>query len=277
MHTGSMMPPRDGNGSDEELLAKVIPLRRRGDIAHDPGCSTLQPLGAEAEPWDSEKIGPQDGSTVALERSIWDPPTVELPRRPTAAQRRLRRVPGAHVLRWRGLPAEAIATTTTGAIALAALVLALSVFERGGSPQQGSALHASVIGGSHVKDSKAHATTVRRPATTAGAHRHQGAGAQHRPASSIRASKAAQSTRVSTGDSAGTAVVSSEGSGSSAVSSSPPGVTTVTEERSTTEAPTSPSATYTPVASVQPPPARRKPSREGAEVKEAGSEFGFER
>lgn len=272
------MPPRDGNGSDEELLAKVIPLRRRGDIAHDPDCSTLQPVGAEAEPWDSEKIGPPDGSTVALERSIWDPPTVELPRRPTAAPRRLRRVPGAHALRWRGLPAGAIATATTGAIALAALVLALSVFERGGSPQQGSsALHASVIGGSHVKGSKAHSTTVRRPATTAGVHRHQGAGAQHRPASSIRASKATQSTHVSTGDSAGTAVVSSEGSGSSAGSSSPPGVTTVTEERSTTEASTSPSATYTPVASVQPPPARRKPSREGAEAKEAGSEFSFER
>lgn len=102
MHTGSMMPPRDGNESDEELLAKVIPLRRREDTAHDPGCSTLRPLGAEAEPREPEKLGPPDRSTLTLEHSIWDPLTLELPRRPTAAQRRLRRVLDARVLHWHG-------------------------------------------------------------------------------------------------------------------------------------------------------------------------------
>lgn len=271
------MPPGDGSGSDEELLAKVIPLRRRGDTAHDPDCSTPRPLGAEAEPRDSEKFGPPDRSTPMLEHSIWDPPTLELPRRPTAARRRLRRVLEARVPHLHGLPAGAIATAGTGAIAIAALAFALSVFERGGSPQQGgSVLHASVIGGSHVKSANAHSTTARRSATTTGVHRHRGAGAQHRPASSNRVSSTAQSTHVSTGESTGTTVVSDEGLGSSAGSSSLPAITTATEERSTTEASTSPSATYSPVATAQAPSTQSRP-KEGTEAKSASSEFGFER
>lgn len=276
MHTGSMMPPRDGNESDEELLAKVIPLRRREDTAHDPGCSTLRPLGAEAEPREPEKLGPPDRSTLTLEHSIWDPLTLELPRRPTAAQRRLRRVLDARVLHWHGPARRGNRHSSDGrhrchrARARAQRLRAQRL-----PPQGGSILHASVIGDSHVKGSKAHLTTARHSATTTDVHRHHDAGAQHRPASSNRASGAAQSTHVSTGDSAGTAVVSNDGSGSSAGSSSPPAVTTATEEPSTTEASTSPSATHTPAASVQ-PPARRQPSREDAEAKEASSEFGFE-
>lgn len=74
------MPPRDGNGgstgSEDELVAKIIPLRRRGPEAHEPR-SHVPEHGS-----DDRVDSPEDPPLLA-ERSVWEQPTVELRRRGT--------------------------------------------------------------------------------------------------------------------------------------------------------------------------------------------------
>lgn len=67
------MPPRDGEGTppgnDDELLAKVIPLRRRGTDPVEPQILADEPRGAPDPPEDPP---------VLIEWSIWEPPPAEL-------------------------------------------------------------------------------------------------------------------------------------------------------------------------------------------------------
>ena len=105
------MPPRDGD-PDGELLAQVIPLRRR---ASEP--SVREVLADEPAP-------PSDGPGTPLpssERSVWDQPVLDLRRRATNGARSAGRAPGAEVrVRVRHLlvRAGAAAVVTLGTIAI---------------------------------------------------------------------------------------------------------------------------------------------------------------
>jgi cytoskeletal protein RodZ len=74
------VPPRDGNGSstgaEDELVAKIIPLRRRGSDAHEP--RSYEPERESEGLVDSPEEPP-----LLAERSVWEQPTVELRRRGT--------------------------------------------------------------------------------------------------------------------------------------------------------------------------------------------------
>jgi hypothetical protein len=67
------VPQRDGEGTppdgDDELLAKVIPLRRRG--GEPPAAQILadEPRGTP---------DPPEGAPTPIEWSIWEPPPAEL-------------------------------------------------------------------------------------------------------------------------------------------------------------------------------------------------------
>jgi hypothetical protein len=67
------VPPRDGEGTppgnDDELLAKVIPLRRRGTDPAEPQILADEPRGVSDPPEDPPAL---------IEWSIWEPPPAEL-------------------------------------------------------------------------------------------------------------------------------------------------------------------------------------------------------
>jgi hypothetical protein len=77
---GTIVPPRDGNGgstgSEDELVAKIIPLRRRGPEAHEPR-SCVPERGSEG------RVESREDPSPLAERSVWEQPTVELRRRGT--------------------------------------------------------------------------------------------------------------------------------------------------------------------------------------------------
>jgi hypothetical protein len=109
------MPPSDGNGvgSGEELVAQVIPLRRRGEppaqILTDEPPGWFEPL--------DELLGPS-------ERSVWEQPTVELRRRtPEPSEPHNGRLAGVGA-RVRERPGRFLAG---GAAAVAGIAIAVAV------------------------------------------------------------------------------------------------------------------------------------------------------
>ncbi len=67
-----MTPPRDGDG-DGEMVAQIIPLRRRAGPIAPPRSPDHRPR---------EVLAPPREPPAATERSVWDQPTTELRRRP---------------------------------------------------------------------------------------------------------------------------------------------------------------------------------------------------
>jgi hypothetical protein len=267
MRTGSMMPPRDGDETDEELLAKVIPLRRRGEAIEESEGPHGGPWGAEHEPSELEPAAP----AVALERSIWDQPSAQLPRRPQGARTRIRCALGAHVLHLRGLPAPALATALTGAIALAALAVALGALAtRPGGPSQrpsASLLHADTPAVGTVSAKLHHAAPRHSPSATRARRDH---GTATRRSSPRRATRTAAGTATSLAQADSGAGTPAAGSGAS---TSPPtapapaaGATGATEG-------VAQGVRYTPALAM---PTQSAP-REDAQVSAVNREFGFER
>ncbi len=78
--------PRDGEGippsTDEELLAQVIPLRRRGGEGGAPQILADEPRRPASEL--DGVFDPPENPSVPAERSIWDPAPPPLRRRPSA-------------------------------------------------------------------------------------------------------------------------------------------------------------------------------------------------
>jgi hypothetical protein len=76
-HGGIVVPPRDGDGissdADGELLAQIIPLRRRQSEPGAPEILADEPAGPLE--------GPEALPSSSVERSVWDQPSVDLRRR----------------------------------------------------------------------------------------------------------------------------------------------------------------------------------------------------
>lgn len=208
------MPPRDGEGTppdnDDELLAKVIPLRRRrGEpvapqiLADEPGgvsdppedppapveWSIWEPLPAELR-WRERKpvtlhiladepgrgFEPPKPPSAPVEWSIWDPAPPPLRRRapPDAAWSAGTHAGGPPIL-GRRRPRRligAVAATVTAAVALAS-VLGVLHGQAGPAPQRASSgLQASQpIGGSSGLAAQPSSARRRPTATHAGTHR----------------------------------------------------------------------------------------------------------
>ncbi len=189
VHGGTIVPPRDGDGSvpggDDELVAQIIPLRRREAEPEDPWVPTLV-----------DGRAPTDGSPSPAERSVWDPPTAELRRRkPSRAARQVAvagaYTDGAHFPQW----VVGTAAATVAVIGIAILVFALGILR--GQPgvavgQAGSSASRAHVTASDdtgaARRSSAQAARAQHPATT---DRRQGRAAHH----DQRASSASVHTR----------------------------------------------------------------------------------
>jgi len=139
-----MMPPRDGEGTppgtDDELLATVIPLRRRESKQVGPRILADEP---------GNRARPSEDLPAPTERSVWDAPPGELlRRRPPDAGSAGGRALGAQVLERRRprrlFGALAAATLTITAAAAVALTLGALDGQSGHTAQRhGSGLQAS--------------------------------------------------------------------------------------------------------------------------------------
>jgi hypothetical protein len=159
------VPTRDGNGLDsgEELVAQVIPLRRRGE---PPQILADEPRGG---------FDPLDEPFGQSERSVWEQPTAELRRRAPDPGRSVRGWLTGFAGQVRDRPGRFItgaAATAAGIIAVVLLALSIGAFSgrSGTTPRRGSstALHggqpatgvtAQVI---HHSPPPHHSTTSRR-------------------------------------------------------------------------------------------------------------------
>ncbi len=137
------MPPRDGDGTtgDEELVAQIIPLRRRaGPIA--------APQSLDRRP--REVLAPPRNPPAPTERSVWDQPMPELRRRPIpdsvwSADTPTPNAP-LHVggpARWALMPA-AVAAVAVVAVALVVGGLLLAQPHRAAQHTGSSTSHARV-------------------------------------------------------------------------------------------------------------------------------------
>jgi hypothetical protein len=126
---GTIVPPRDGDGTtpdEDELVAQIIPLRRR-ERASQPEDSRF--------PAPSDDSVPAGDSRSPAERSVWDPPTIELHRREstrTASPLTAGNAETANLSR----RVVGVALTAVTAAGIAILVLSLGVFD-GHSPGAG--------------------------------------------------------------------------------------------------------------------------------------------
>ncbi len=162
------MPPRDGTG-DEELVAQIIPLRRRaGPIApaRSPDRRPREVLDPPREP------------PAPTERSVWDQPMPELRRRPLPDSVWSTDTPapsaGAHqgwAARWALMPA-AMAVAAVAIVALALVVggLLLTQAEHGG-PHAGSSASRGRVPARAAHESAKPRSTASRRARAAGAAR----------------------------------------------------------------------------------------------------------
>jgi hypothetical protein len=173
------VPPRDGDRSstdtDGELLARVIPLRRRESEPDEP----LQSQPFEPELVDTFDVAPEPSSP--LERSVWDQPITELRRRETQsparaslvsrlATRARPRVYGAHPPRW------SIAAAV-GIIGLAIVALALGALHGQPGASARGAVSATV---SATADAKLAGTSSTAGETQRGSSSSQPSSAHHR-------------------------------------------------------------------------------------------------
>jgi hypothetical protein len=271
------VPPRDGEGtppgSDDELLAKVIPLRRRGEpvapriLADEPrdvphGLEDPSAVG-EWSIWDPTAAEPNrrgfelrvladeprgaPGPLVAGEWSIWDsvPPPLRRAAAADAAHSPGTHSDGGHVLGWRRPRQLVGAVTAATIIAAASLVLALGALHRGPGPTSLRASSGLQAGGpSSARRAKGSVLHDRRS---------RGAAAgSHRRSSAPRTKASRKAPRVTS---------NSAGGGAS---------TTVRYVASTVQSPT-----YTATSS---PPAESTPPPQGySATASAAREFGFER
>jgi hypothetical protein len=210
------VPPRDGDRSstdtDGELLAQVIPLRRRENELDE-----LQGQPFAPQPADTFDVAPEPSSP--LERSVWDQPITELRRRETQSPARASlasrlatrprpRVYGAHPPRW----SIAAAVGITG---LAIVALAFGALLQGppGSRARGavsSTSEAKLVAGSSTAEGARRRSSPSHPASAARRvpHKSKIQGAQHhreragQPATTHTASSSALPSSSATGASA---------------------------------------------------------------------------
>ncbi len=215
------MPPRDGDGSstdtDGELLAQVIPLRRRE--------SELDELPGQALEPELDMFEPEGDLLAATERSVWDQPITELRKReaPVTARSSLGSKFGAPVgpRAYTGhLPRWAIAAAL-GMIGVAVAALAFGVLLQGPSGSgarrvvssaSGAKLARtnSTAGGARRRSSPSHPASAARRVP----HKSKIQGAQH------HRERAAQPARTHTASSS--ALPSSSAAGASATLESAP-------------------------------------------------------
>jgi hypothetical protein len=128
MVDGTMTPPRDGGppGGDE-LVARVIPLRRRGEVAGGEPVTALPPATAS-----SAHDAAGEPAPAFADRDMWEDRASQLPVREPALTRGLRsphdlaaphaggRLRGRHVSRTRlGIAALAVVLVAAAAVAVA--------------------------------------------------------------------------------------------------------------------------------------------------------------
>lgn len=238
-----MTPPRDGDG-DGEMVAQIIPLRRRAGPIAPPRSPDRRPR---------EVLDPPREPPPAAERSVWDQPTTKLRRRtiPDSVWSTDTPAPSAPIhdgltARWALMPL-AVAAAALALVALALVVggLLLAQAERG-SPREGAsassgrtparATHGSVkphSTGSH----RTGAAATRRPHSTRGRHTHH-ATAAHPAAKTAPAVGKSAPASISTGGPATVQEVSTPSSASSGVAAEEPASSSTPPQ--TTESPPSP-------------------------------------
>jgi hypothetical protein len=170
------VPPRDGDGTapgDDELVAQIIPLRRRESESEDMPAPAL-----------ADGHAPTNGSLSPAERSVWDPPTADLRRRkPSHAARQVTTAGadtyGAQVRQW--VVGAAVATVAVAGIAI--LVVALGILHG----QPGVAAGRAGLSASQVQTTASGNTGAARRPSAQAAHtqhpttidRHHGRAAHH--------------------------------------------------------------------------------------------------
>ncbi len=167
------MPPRDGDGTagDDELVAQIIPLRRRAGPIAPAQSPDRRPREVLAPPLDPP---------APTERSVWGQPMPELRRRPipdsvwspdTSAPSAPSYL-GGPAARWAVMPA-AVAAVAVVAVALVVGGLLLVQPRRAAQHTGSSTSHARVS--ASAAHAKSHSTASHRTSATGAArHRTQG-------------------------------------------------------------------------------------------------------
>jgi hypothetical protein len=247
--------PHDGEGippsTDEELLAQVIPLRRRGVEDPAPWILADEPRRPAEEP-DAVFDRPEDPSMPA-ERSIWDPAPPPLRRRPSPNPIRFARVSArltdilGRQTRARFIGAAVAVAGTIGVATL--LVLAFGVLRGQSGPAAQHAISAG-LQASRSKDGSAGLAT--RPSSPAHRTTAARAGSDRRPAVAITARTTSTAHKLAP---------SGSGTGVSA---------TIQYRAPTAQSPTA--------ASTSPPAVESSPApKERSASASVSREFGFER
>ncbi len=163
-----MTPPRDGDG-DGEMVAQIIPLRRRAGPIAPPRSPDHRPR---------EVLAPPREPPAATERSVWDQPTTELRRRtiPDSVWSTDAPAPSAplhrgRAERWALMPAA----VGVAALALVALVLVvggllLARADRGSPHAGASASSGRTPAGATHGSVKPHLTVSHRTGAADTAH-----------------------------------------------------------------------------------------------------------
>lgn len=249
-HGGIVVPPRDGDGisidTDGELLAQIIPLRRRTSEPYAPEILADEP----ADPLD----GPDALPLSAVERSVWEQPSGQLRRRAPKAGPASRwpaadtRLPGrrrlAHLL------TGAAAVAAVGAIAVVvALALGGAAGRSGSRPQKYAASGLT----SRVGAAGLTGRDTSRPRRSAAAHHPTH---PRRPAAATARERSTRSKSAAPPSTSGSSVPAPE----PAPADNVPAASSPQQETQS-----APATHYTPVS---------EPSAESASV---NREFGFER
>jgi hypothetical protein len=167
-----MTPPRDGDG-DGEMIAQIIPLRRRAGPIASPRSPDRRPR---------EVLDPPREPSTPAERSVWDQPTTALRRRPIPESVWSADTPAAsapihkgRAVRWALMPlAAGVAAVALVALALVVGGLLLTQPERGG-PHAGSSASRGRVPARGARESpKPRATTSHHAHTTGTARRSHG-------------------------------------------------------------------------------------------------------
>ncbi len=203
------MPPRDGDGTtgDEELVAQIIPLRRRaGPVA--------APQGLDRRP--REVLAPPQDPPAPAERSVWDQPMPELRRRPIPDSVWSAGTPASSAhpylggpARWAFMPA-AVAAVAVVAVALVVGGLLLTQPRRAARHTNSSTSHARVSASAAHESAKSRSTASHRASASGTALHPHGTQDRHTPRAA--ATHPATGTTHTVGDS----TPASTGAGTSA-------------------------------------------------------------